>query len=249
LPDLNRFLDDVRRQQSPFHGFIYRFYKKIRSFNPPFVRPLYCALYHERMLRNEIWGWFINKLYYEPLLRYRCDSVGKGLKTDGDIPLIEGSGKIIIGDNVRIGPQGAWFLTRNLYDSPLLVIGNNTSINYRTVISVEQRVEIGENCLIAEETKIFDNNSHGLSYENRDMSKDDVAPIIIEDHAWIGMNSIILKGVTIGKGAVVAAGSIVTKDVPPMTLVAGNPARIIRRIALVRQGGVNQNIRDQDARK
>jgi len=103
--------------------------------------------------------------------------------------------------------------------------------------------------LIAEETKIFDNNSHGLSYENRDMSKDDVAPIIIEDHAWIGMNSIILKGVTIGKGAVVAAGSIVTKDVPPMTLVAGNPARIIRRIALVRQGGVNQNIRDQDARK
>jgi len=53
---------------------------------------------------------------------------------------------------------------------------------------------------------------------------------MIKDKTWIGMNSIILKGVTIEKGSVVAAGSVVTKDVPPDTLVGGNPAKIIRKI-------------------
>ena len=55
-------------------------------------------------------------------------------------------------------------------------------------------------------------------------------PISIKNKAWIGFNSIILKGVTIGEGAIVGAGSVVTKDVPPYTIVAGNPARIIREI-------------------
>ena len=56
------------------------------------------------------------------------------------------------------------------------------------------------------------------------------ASVIIEDDVWIGLKSTILKGVTIGRGAVVAAGSVVTKDVPPFTLVAGNPARFIREL-------------------
>ena len=166
------------------------------------------------------------------MLRHRCVSSGKNLKTDGDIPLIEGNGRIVIGDNVNIGNRCAWILSPNLYDMPELIIGNNTTINYLTGISVECRVEIGENCVIAGETQIFDNNSHSTHFENnRKMTKDDVAPIKIEDHVWIGMRSFILKGVTIGRGSVVAACSVVTKDVPPMTLVGGNPAKIIKKIS------------------
>ena len=56
------------------------------------------------------------------------------------------------------------------------------------------------------------------------------APIVIEDRAWIGFNAIILKGVTIGEGSVVAAGAVVTKDVEPYTVVAGNPARVVKRL-------------------
>ena len=55
------------------------------------------------------------------------------------------------------------------------------------------------------------------------------APFIIKDNAWIGMSAIILKGVTVGEGAIVAAGSVVTKDVPPHTIVAGVPARVIKK--------------------
>lgn len=57
-----------------------------------------------------------------------------------------------------------------------------------------------------------------------------MGPVRIEDHAWVGFNVIILKGVTIGEGAIVAAGSVVTKDVPAFTVVAGNPARVIREL-------------------
>ena len=55
-----------------------------------------------------------------------------------------------------------------------------------------------------------------------------MAPIVIQDHVWLGMNVIVLKGVTIGEGAIVAAGSIVTKDVPPHCLVAGVPAKVVK---------------------
>ena len=58
-----------------------------------------------------------------------------------------------------------------------------------------------------------------------------IAPVRIGDKAWIGFNAIILKGVTVGEGAIVAAGAVVTKDVPPYTIVAGNPARVIRTLS------------------
>lgn len=62
----------------------------------------------------------------------------------------------------------------------------------------------------------------------KDWSNVNHAPIIIKNKAWIGFNSIILKGVTIGEGAIVGAGSVVTKDVPDFAVVAGNPAKIIK---------------------
>lgn len=75
---------------------------------------------------------------------------------------------------------------------------------------------------------------HRVEFYTSDHDPDDPAfgrrdaPIVVEDHAWIGSRAILLKGVTIGRGAVVAAGSVVTKDVPPFNIVGGNPARFIR---------------------
>jgi len=228
---IDSFLNKIRHKQSPFYAFIYKFYKGVENISVILPSFIVSMLYFERIFRKKVWNWFKNKFYYEPLLKYRCDIVGRNVKTDGDIPLITGGGKITIGDNVKIGNRGAWIVTSNLYAEPELIIGDNTTINYKTGISVECRVEIGKNCVIAGETMIFDNNSHGLYYKNnRKMNRDDVSPIIIEDHVWIGMRSIILKGVTIGFGSVVAAGSLVTKDVAPMTIVGGNPAKFIKNI-------------------
>jgi len=114
-------------------------------------------------------------------------------------------------------------------------------------------ITIGNNVTIAWGGTIYDHNSHSLNYldrrkdienlmsdlkENRshvyskDWSVVKTKPIVIKDDAWIGMNVIILKGVTIGRGAVVGAGSVVTNDVPDWTVAAGNPARVVKELAV-----------------
>jgi len=113
-----------------------------------------------------------------------------------------GVGDVIIGDRTRVG-------LGNTFIGPITV-GNDIMFAQNIVLS-------------------------GLNHGYEDISKSihdqpiTKAPIIVEDEAWIGANSIIVAGVTIGKHSVVAAGSVVTKTVPPYTIVAGNPARIIKK--------------------
>ena len=104
-----------------------------------------------------------------------------------------------------------------------LLIGNGTYINRNTLIVCEDLVEIGENCKIAWDVIIMDSDLHPINDESPIVNK----PVHIEDGVWIGCRSIILKGVTIGAGAVIAAGSVVTKSIPPRTVYGGSPAKLI----------------------
>ncbi len=120
-------------------------------------------------------------------------------------------------------------------------IGENTFIGGSDLIC-STRIIVGTDVLIAWGCTIVDHNSHAIQFSLRsndvsewmagrkDWTHVEQKEIMICDKAWIGFNSIILKGVTIGEGAIVGAGSVVTKDVPPWTIVGGNPARIIREI-------------------
>jgi acetyltransferase-like isoleucine patch superfamily enzyme len=111
-----------------------------------------------------------------------------------------------------------------------IVIGDDTRI-HGTCLHACERIEIGKKCLIAANTQIFDCSGHDLSFENvenRLNTKGKTKPVIIEDCVWIGAGCLILPGVRIGRGSVIAAGSIVTKDVPPMCLAGGNPAQVIK---------------------
>jgi len=128
----------------------------------------------------------------------------------------------------------------------IISIGNKTFIGSGTQIISAQSVQIGDDVLIAGQVVIQDHNSHSLDsakrkndieyalarYQGRPImtkSWDDVASkgIRIGNGSWIGMHAILLKGVTVGEKAIVGAGSVVTKDVPPNAIVAGNPARIV----------------------
>ena len=92
-------------------------------------------------------------------------------------------------------------------------------------ISVFKEVAIGEGCVISENVIIRDSDNHKIKGNN----KLETASINIGNHVWIGMNAVVLKGVTIGDGAIIAAGAVVTHDVPSNTLVAGVPAKIIKQ--------------------
>lgn len=107
-------------------------------------------------------------------------------------------------------------------------IGDKTYINHDSDIRSRERITIGNNVSIAYNVLIQDSDYHA-TYDDNGNSKPQTLPIVIGDNVWIGANAIILKGVNIGESSVVGAGSVVTKDVPPYSLVVGNPARIIKQ--------------------
>ncbi|QHT72151.1 acyltransferase [Rhodocytophaga rosea] len=101
-------------------------------------------------------------------------------------------------------------------------MGNNSYINPNCIIICQEKIEIGNECAISWNFTAMDTDLHHITGSPL------TAPIIIEDNVWIGANVTVLKGVRIGKGAVIAAQAVVTKNVPPHSLVAGNPAKLIR---------------------
>jgi acetyltransferase-like isoleucine patch superfamily enzyme len=200
----------------------------------PVFRPLAGALYAERQARA-IWAPLLAKmLYREPLMRYRCESIGRRLQLEGVIPEIGGNGRIVIGNNVRIGPQCSWDIGHKASLVAELVIGNDVGIGYQNIISAVKRVEIGDRTILAGGVSIYDNPSHPMSPRQRflhaPIELDDAEPVRIGRNCWIGSRAFVLKGVTIGDNSIVAAAAIVTKPVPPNVLVGGAPARILREL-------------------
>ena len=124
-------------------------------------------------------------------------------------------------------------------------IGDFTLLNGALVMA-EERIEIGSHCLISWNVGIADSDFHPLAPDERWIDAEALAPffegrpprpairaapVIIRDNVWIGMNAVILKGVTIGENSVVAAGSVVSKSVAPNVVVAGNPAVVVKQFA------------------
>jgi acetyltransferase-like isoleucine patch superfamily enzyme len=130
----------------------------------------------------------------------------------------------------------AWDAYLNQTFTPQIIIGNGCSIGSHTHITAINNIVIGNNVLTGKYILITD-NAHGQS----NMGLLDISPVeralyskgqvIIEDNVWIGEKVSILPNVKIGRGVIIAANSVVTKDVPPYCVVAGNPAKIIRKFA------------------
>lgn len=112
-----------------------------------------------------------------------------------------------------------------------LFIGDDFGMTGGSLV-VDEQITIGHRVWVGANTIITDTDFHPIDPDIRRLRPLDAktAPIIIEDDVFIGMNTLILKGVTLGERSVVGAGSVVTHDVPPHTIVAGNPARIIRSL-------------------
>jgi len=148
-----------------------------------------------------------------------------------------GNGSIHLGSDGRLNAR---FSTR-LPDA-CITVGDRCFISSGVVIVAAGSITIGNDVLIADGCYISDNDGHSLDWKirrqdvtNRNQGVkqwDDIgiAPVVIGNDVWIAPRCVILKGITIGDGAVVAIGSVVTKDVPPRVLVAGNPARIVKQL-------------------
>jgi acetyltransferase-like isoleucine patch superfamily enzyme len=140
--------------------------------------------------------------------------------------------RIAIGSDVLIGP-GSWLIVPRLDEpGPVIVIGDRVRMN-ETSISAVRSVVIEDGVAMARGVYISD-HTHGFDEPDtfiRDQPLVRVSPVRICRGAWLGQNAVIMPGVTIGAGAVVGANSVVREDVPPRSVVAGAPARLIRQLA------------------
>jgi len=165
---------------------------------------------------------------------------GKGWRILG-MPIIQrhGSSTITLGDRLTLR---SWrtsnpltpthpvvLATRN--PGAVIQIGDDCGFTGTTLVAAES-IQIGHRVQVGANSVIVDTDFHPTQVEERarDFLNGQHAPIIIEDDVFIGMQSLILKGVTIGRGSVVGAGSVVTKNVPAGVVVAGNPARIVKEL-------------------
>ncbi len=186
-----------------------------------------------------IYNKIAKRLYLLKINFIRGIIVEKKLRICG-IPIINvcNGGKICLADNVTLDSDNYKYHlnmhspVKLFADRPgaTITIGSKTRI-HGSCLHAYNSISVGKRCLIAANCQILDSNGHDLSFdniENRINTSGDSKPITIEDDVWIGANSIVLPGVTIGKGTVIAAGSIVTKTIPAMCIAGGNPAQVIR---------------------
>ncbi|WP_437981069.1 acyltransferase [Sorangium sp. So ce117] len=219
--DVARALRHVRRQ--------------VRSFTLPAPRPLVVPMRIAFEAAREVYYFGARVLVCEPHFKSHCAQYGKGVRTGTFIHFITGRGDIILGDNVVLDGKTDFIFAARFCDRPTLRIGDNTGIGHGCRIVVGKSVTIGKHCMIAAGVFILDSSGHPSDPEARRRglppSDAEVRPVVIEDNVWLGTRSTIFPGVTVGEGSVVSAGSIVMADVPPYTVVAGNPAR---RVASLR---------------
>jgi acetyltransferase-like isoleucine patch superfamily enzyme len=141
---------------------------------------------------------------------------------------LSGCGEVVLGEGVSLNGTVVP-IELVTYTSGSIVIGNHSFINYGSSIAARASVKIGSYCHLGHYTFVMDNDQHDI-VRHTELPQSD--PVIIEDHVWIGSKAVILPGVRIGSRAVIGAGSIVTKDIPPRCVAAGNPARVLRHLTV-----------------
>lgn len=146
-------------------------------------------------------------------------------------------------NNIRIGNNS--YINGTIYTvgNGKISIGHHFYIGPNSMIGSANDINIGNYVIISNDVKIYDNNNHPTSSKKREEMLEsgfhndnwswihaENSPIIIEDSVWVGQYVTILKGVRVGKGSIVATRAVVTKDVPPYSIVAGNPAKVVKHI-------------------
>ncbi|MEL7001348.1 MAG: acyltransferase [Bacteroidota bacterium] len=152
----------------------------------------------------------------------RLGRCGKGVYFDKNVEILRYPQNVSIADNVVV-KEGARICACN--ESATISIGVNSTVGYQTFIFASEKIEIGNNCLIAPFVYLVDSDHQIEKGININSQPNQTSPISIGNDVWIGTGAKILKGVTIGDGAVIAAGALVKDDVASNTIVGGIPSK------------------------
>ena len=158
----------------------------------------------------------------------RCTSVGAWPRVWGHLR-VANEGVMVLGERVQVRAV-PWATELVSLPGGRLEIGDGTFINGGVSICAGELVRIGRRCQIGPRAMVFDNDFHVAGDPLR---RSRPSPTVLEDLVWVGAGAMVLKGVRVGRAATVAAGSVVTRDVPAGAVVGGVPAKVIRDAAPV----------------
>jgi len=231
----NRLLLRAKRSNSAFARFLKRalvcFYYPVLPRLPRLLMPGLRLLYNFHFLTIRVFRWILTVCYRNPLFQSKCASFGSGVFIGG-LPFVTGPVEIFIGNGVRLGEKVS-FMSGWILDRPRLILKDRAEVGLNTIITVNREVIIEEHARVSFDCRISDSDGHAREADRRAAGEppdaNDIRPVRIGRYAWIGNGSHIMKGVTIGEGAIVGANSVVISNIPPYSLAMGNPAEVILR--------------------
>ncbi len=198
---------------------------------PALFRPLLRSFYEFHYLVIQTARLLVTLFYRHPLFQGRCASIGRNVSIDG-LPFVTGHCEIHVGNHVYLGGK-LDVLSGRFCENPRLIIRDGAEIGWNVRLTVNREVVIEERARISSDCRISDSDGHpreaDLRALNAPLSPRDIRPVRICRDAWIGSGAHIMKGVTIGEGAIIGANSVVITDIPPFALAFGNPAEVFFR--------------------
>lgn len=231
---LDQFILKLRRGDTTFYRVLRDGLKGLMRSRLPVPRvilPFFRLLYG--MHFGVIYGMrlVVTYLYREPMFRSRCVSIGEHFHL-ALLPDVTGHTRIRIGDNVNFNGK-VGITSGRIFDEPTLMIGNRVDVGHQVVFIVNKEIVIEDDVKIASGCIFMDTNAHPIDAveraANAPPSREECRPVRICQKAWIGQHCFIMKGVTIGEGAIVGVNSVVDSDIPPYTVAKGNPATVVSR--------------------
>jgi acetyltransferase-like isoleucine patch superfamily enzyme len=231
---LEKFILNIKRGDTPFYRFLKKIAKGLVSSTlplPRFLHPLLRLLFNLQGMIADFFRWGLTYFVREPLFRGRCESIGKRFRLSR-LPWVVGHAKIYIGNDVNFFGK-VDVMSGRIFDEPRLVIGNRVDIGHNVVFLINKEIVIEDDVNVASGVRFMDSDAHPRDAAERiaDLppKPEEIKPVRICKNAWIGQNAFILKGVTVGEGAVVGVNSVVVTDVPAYTVAMGNPARVVMK--------------------
>ncbi len=223
----------VKERRHPLADAIYRTVLATRDFSMPVIPGVHHALYAGMVSARSLWFSTKRIFWWTPLFQTRLTKPATRLYLEA-IPLVLGPVQITIGDHTHIFGSITIAGRANGPKPPELFIGRNCGIGWQTTIAVGRTIRLGDNVRISGRAFLAGYPGHPIDARaraaGRPDTEDQIGDIVLEDDVWLGTNATVSAGVTIGKGTIVAAGSVVTKDLPPGVLAAGVPAKVIRKL-------------------
>ena len=225
----------IRRAETPLYANLKRLAKAVQTFQIPGLRivvPLLRAIAALNNLVVTAGRRMVVIFYRAPLFRSYCVTVGRNLYLE-QLPSVTSHTRIWVGDDVHV--SGTLVIaSSHVFDAPELTIGNRVFLGHQVTIHASKRVVIEDGVLIAQGCYIADSDDHprdrDLRLSGYPCSAEEIRPVRIGRGAWLGRSCYVLKGVTVGEGAIIGACSVVVSDVPPFCIAVGNPARVVQKL-------------------